>query len=131
VRGNGNIIQELEAAFRGAGWNAIKGWVRRRTVWWWGRGAECGVAGKLEGRVAAARGVCNEYGPTETVVGCSVRRIRDDSELESLQERGGSVPIGRPIWNTRLYVVGESGQLQPPHSVGELCIGGAGWGGGI
>jgi pyruvate dehydrogenase E1 component len=24
VRGNGNIIQELEAAFRGAGWNAIK-----------------------------------------------------------------------------------------------------------
>jgi pyruvate dehydrogenase E1 component len=24
VRGNGKIIQELEAAFRGAGWNAIK-----------------------------------------------------------------------------------------------------------
>src|SRR4029434_4062388 len=24
VRGNGNIIQELEAVFRGAGWNAIK-----------------------------------------------------------------------------------------------------------
>src|SRR4029453_12853354 len=24
VRGNGNIIQELEAAFRGAGWNVIK-----------------------------------------------------------------------------------------------------------
>jgi pyruvate dehydrogenase E1 component len=24
VRGNGNIIQELEAVFRGAGWNVIK-----------------------------------------------------------------------------------------------------------
>src|SRR5207237_2733763 len=24
VRGNGNIIQELEAAYRGAGWNVIK-----------------------------------------------------------------------------------------------------------
>ena len=24
VRGNGHIVQELEAAFRGAGWNAIK-----------------------------------------------------------------------------------------------------------
>ena len=24
VRGNGQIIQELEAAFRGAGWNVIK-----------------------------------------------------------------------------------------------------------
>lgn len=24
VRGNGNIIQELEASFRGAGWNVIK-----------------------------------------------------------------------------------------------------------
>ena len=24
VRGNGKIIQELEAAFRGAGWNVIK-----------------------------------------------------------------------------------------------------------
>jgi len=30
VRGNGKIINELEAAFRGAGWNVIKGDLGRR-----------------------------------------------------------------------------------------------------
>src|SRR5438445_2108516 len=29
VRGNGKIIQELEAVFQGAGWNVIK------LIWWW------------------------------------------------------------------------------------------------
>ena len=37
VRGNGKIIQELEAAFRGAGWNVIK------VMWGGGLGSAAGA----------------------------------------------------------------------------------------
>src|SRR5918912_2230840 len=67
----------------------------------------------------------NEYGPTETVVGCSVWWLRDEAGLAEL-EGLAAAPIGRPIGNTELYVLGASGQLLPWQSVGELYIGGAG-----
>ncbi|MGH7439635.1 MAG: amino acid adenylation domain-containing protein, partial [Polyangiaceae bacterium] len=62
----------------------------------------------------------NEYGPTETVVGCCVHEVAVDDA------RAGSVPIGRPIDNTRLYILDRHGNPQPPGLVGELYIGGAG-----
>ncbi len=67
----------------------------------------------------------NEYGPTEAVVGCTVWTLSDEDGLAELEGRAAA-PIGRPIANTRLYVLGEGGQLQPDGSVGELYIGGAG-----
>ncbi|MZF87552.1 AMP-binding protein, partial [Streptomyces sp. SID5643] len=45
--------------------------------------------------------VVNEYGPTEAVVGCSVFEVRPGQEV------GESVPIGRPVANTQLYVLDE------------------------
>ncbi|MEC4812231.1 MAG: amino acid adenylation domain-containing protein [Scytonema sp. PMC 1069.18] len=62
----------------------------------------------------------NEYGPTETVVGCCIYRV-PQSELQS-----HSVPIGRPIANTELYVLNQYYQPMPIGVVGELYIGGAG-----
>jgi amino acid adenylation domain-containing protein/non-ribosomal peptide synthase protein (TIGR01720 family) len=62
----------------------------------------------------------NEYGPTETVVGCSVQR------LAAGETHTDPVPIGHPIANTRLYVVSPEGQLAPIGLPGELWIGGAG-----
>ncbi|WP_141713845.1 non-ribosomal peptide synthetase, partial [Streptomyces sp. AVP053U2] len=63
--------------------------------------------------------VVNEYGPTETVVGCTV------FEAVAGQELGESVPIGRPNANTRVYVL--DGMLQPvaPGVAGEMYIAGA------
>ncbi|HEY6349469.1 MAG TPA: amino acid adenylation domain-containing protein [Candidatus Angelobacter sp.] len=62
----------------------------------------------------------NEYGPTETVVGCCTYSVIEDTV------RGGSIPIGKPIANMRVYVL--DGQCQPvPIGVrGEIYIGGAG-----
>ncbi len=62
----------------------------------------------------------NEYGPTETVVGCCVHEVQPDDP------HTGSVIIGRPIDNTQLYVLDEALKPVPMGAVGELYIGGAG-----
>ncbi|WP_071189200.1 non-ribosomal peptide synthetase [Trichormus sp. NMC-1] len=62
----------------------------------------------------------NEYGPTETVVGCCIYQVsQQDNYL-------GSIPIGYPIANTELYVLDQYLQPVPKGVIGELYIGGAG-----
>jgi len=61
----------------------------------------------------------NLYGPTETTISSTFWRCRP----EALRV---SVPIGRPIANTRAVVVDGAGQLVPPGVAGELCLGGSG-----
>jgi len=67
----------------------------------------------------------NEYGPTETVVGCSVWKLADGRGMEELESLTAA-PIGRPIGNSQMYVLGEGRQPQPINSVGEIYIGGEG-----
>jgi nonribosomal peptide synthetase DhbF len=62
--------------------------------------------------------VTNLYGPTETTIW---------STLAPLLDRNGSVPpIGRPIWNTQVYVLDAGLQPVPSGVVGDLYIAGAG-----
>jgi amino acid adenylation domain-containing protein len=64
--------------------------------------------------------IVNEYGPTETVVGCCVYELPAGEELD------GALPIGRPIANTQLYVLDERQRPVPTLAAGELYIGGDG-----
>ena len=64
----------------------------------------------------------NEYGPTETVVGCCVYEVAEDDPVS------GPVPIGTPVANSQLYVLDESLQPVDKGATGELYIGGDGVG---
>lgn len=62
----------------------------------------------------------NEYGPTETVVGCAVHEV-GPSDPEQ-----GPVPIGRPIAGTLLRLFGPGLAPVPIGERGELFVGGIG-----
>jgi len=64
--------------------------------------------------------VVNEYGPTETVIASTFH------EVCAHDLRSESIPIGRPIWNTQVYVLDQSLRPVPVGFAGELYIGGAG-----
>ncbi|HEX3153065.1 MAG TPA: amino acid adenylation domain-containing protein, partial [Candidatus Angelobacter sp.] len=62
----------------------------------------------------------NHYGPTETTVGVLTHRI----ELQYGNSPGVTL-VGRPLGNTRAYVLDDHGQPTPVGVRGELYIGGA------
>ncbi|MGX1315217.1 amino acid adenylation domain-containing protein/non-ribosomal peptide synthase protein (TIGR01720 family) [Streptomyces calvus] len=65
--------------------------------------------------------VINAYGPTETTVTAAEFTLQPGEAVPS-----GPVPIGRPLWNTRMYVLDAGLRPVPPGSPGELYIAGAG-----
>ncbi|MFE7812480.1 amino acid adenylation domain-containing protein [Streptomyces sp. NPDC057433] len=64
--------------------------------------------------------VLNVYGPTETTT-FALRRPTTDADA-----RRTNLPIGRPLANTRAYVLDEHLQPVPPRVAGELYLAGAG-----
>ncbi|MEU1711143.1 amino acid adenylation domain-containing protein [Streptomyces sp. NPDC005706] len=63
--------------------------------------------------------IVNDYGPTETTVACTEFRIGPRDTVPS-----GPVPIGRPFWNMRAYVLDAHLNLVPAGAVGELYVSG-------
>ena len=61
--------------------------------------------------------IYNMYGPTETAIWSTVYRV---------QEQRNSIPIGKPIVNTQIYVLDSQLHLVPPGGIGNLWIGGDG-----
>ena len=64
--------------------------------------------------------IYNEYGPTETAVGCMIHKFDPTVEIE------GSVSIGRPIDNMQIYLLNSNMKPLPINMRGEIYISGAG-----
>ncbi len=71
----------------------------------------------LARRWAAQHRLFNAYGPTEITVAATVHACSPEDAV---------VPIGRPLANTRVYILDAQGQPVPVGVVGELYVGGAG-----
>src|SRR5579863_3643096 len=67
--------------------------------------------------------VLNHYGPTETTVGSLTLKLK---EYDWKKAKLASIPIGRPIQNTQVYVLDANLEPVPVGVIGELYIAGAG-----
>ena len=76
----------------------------------------------MAGTRAAPVQWCNAYGCTETTITSTTYAVSDAFQ----PPMAGSVPIGRPLANTRVYVVDEYLELVPFGAPGELVIAGEG-----
>jgi amino acid adenylation domain-containing protein len=75
------------------------------------------------GQLHPACEVFNHYGPTETTVGSLTLRLKD---YDWKQAQAASIPIGRPIANTQVYILDPHLEPVPEGVIGELYIAGAG-----
>lgn len=64
--------------------------------------------------------IYNEYGPTETVVGCMIHKYDINKDLKV------SVPIGVPIDNVQIYILDKYLNVMPSGVAGEIYISGDG-----
>jgi amino acid adenylation domain-containing protein len=81
---------------------------------------------KLVEKIAALNPSCemlNHYGPTETTVGSLTLKLKD---YDWKKARLASIPIGRPIQNTQVYILDANLEPVPIGVIGELYIAGAG-----
>ncbi|HEX8116569.1 MAG TPA: AMP-binding protein, partial [Pyrinomonadaceae bacterium] len=79
-----------------------------------GEALDAKLAARLRGRCAE---LWNYYGPTETTIWSTAYRVEGDEE---------TIPIGRPLANTQVYVLDEGMGAAPLGVAGELYIGGVG-----
>ncbi len=106
IDGNRDMVRELGASYLLVGGEALKSSL---------------VKEFLQTYNVNAPTIFNVYGPTECCVDATVYRIEDIDSIE-----GEIVPIGKPIPNTRIYILNQERKLLPIGYEGELYISGDG-----
>ncbi|MGK8521994.1 amino acid adenylation domain-containing protein [Nocardia asteroides] len=86
-----------------------------REVFCSGEALPAGIAQRMRAQTGAR--VHNGYGPTEAAVQVTFHEVRDTDFV--------SVPLGKPIWNTRVYVLDARLRPVPVGVPGELYLAGA------
>ena len=85
-----------------------------------GEALETQLAGKMVEKFNHDIIIYNEYGPTETSVGCMIYQFSPGAETRQ------SVPIGRPAGNARIYILDKTRHPLPLSVPGEIYISGEG-----
>lgn len=83
-------------------------------------GGEALMANQVEHLLGSTK-VVNGYGLTEATICSSFHVIRPEDRRSK-----GALPVGRPLINSELYVLGRSLEPLPVRCPGDLCVGGAG-----
>lgn len=85
-----------------------------------GEDLKTSLAKEITDSFGGAIEIYNEYGPTETVVGCMIHLYNP------LEDKRVSVPIGIPADNVMLYILDQDQNPVMPGAIGELYIAGDG-----
>ncbi len=62
--------------------------------------------------------IYNEYGPTEATVGCMIYKYNPIKDVKN------DVPIGKPIYNTNIYILNRNSMPSTINETGEIYISG-------
>jgi amino acid adenylation domain-containing protein len=92
------------------------GWMGKADLRMW-CGGEALSADLADNLLVRGRQLWNLYGPTETTIWSAAHRVKSGEN---------PILIGRPIGNTRMYILDPDGQPVPVGVPGELYIGGDG-----
>jgi amino acid adenylation domain-containing protein len=125
------LRQRLDSGEVGAMQATPATWQRLRSVEWKNRQAVAVLCGgeALDPELARylmqlGAPVWNLYGPTETTIWSALAQI--GAGLFDPQRGSTSIPVGRPIANTWVYVLDRQLELRASEMLGDVCIGGAG-----
>ncbi|MEV0259680.1 condensation domain-containing protein, partial [Streptomyces sp. NPDC050732] len=93
---------------------AVEGWHALRRLYVAGEAFAGHLLMQCRSRLGSTA-IYNLYGPTETCVDATLYACQDSDATTT-------IPIGQPVFNTRVYVLDSNLQLVPPGVVGELYI---------
>ena len=116
-----SLLEESEATVMQATpstWRMLveAGWMGSANLRMW-CGGEALRPDLAESLLSRGRELWNLYGPTETTIWSAAHRVKSGEN---------PILIGRPVGNTRMYILGPDGQPVPSGVPGELYIAGAG-----
>ncbi len=116
-----SLLEESEATVMQATpstWRMLveAGWMGSANLRMW-CGGEALRPDLAESLLSRGRELWNLYGPTETTIWSAAHRVKSGEN---------PILIGRPVGNTRMYILGLDGQPVPSGVPGELYIAGAG-----
>jgi tyrocidine synthetase-3 len=106
--------------------NTSDGFLKLKSLRYVFLGGESINGDKLAPWLHSEAGCCelvNTYGPTECTDVVSFYRV---SKKDIRQQR--NIPIGKPIYNVKIFILNDCRQVLPVGVMGELCIGGIGLG---
>ncbi|MCI5138952.1 MAG: non-ribosomal peptide synthetase, partial [Candidatus Electrothrix sp. AR1] len=82
------------------------------------------LAEEFHQKISSA-GLFNLYGSSEVAADVTCFEVRAE-DIQEKNPKNETVPIGKPISNTEIYILDQHGGLMPSGRVGELYVGGAG-----